>query len=323
MLTQTNIIKIAQLFASRKSRTMPVLKQVACTPENTRATTLDIYCTLPPIAVAPGCYSPEKLALIGKTAIIPDTELDQFPLIPTYGENHHARELNVDVLVEQLKRCLPFTSTDNARHNLMGIHVNREHLVSTNGHIVHYETTDILPTDSPSIIIPTAFCVALIKASKLLPGKHAKLIIADDKLWLYYDSNVILGCRLLDSQYPDYKQVIPTGSPSHNVVLAYGALKALTALKPKRIDEYTFDTVTLHKDGQCNFKSAALQLKIPLNFILESPVLSANYCYCASYLLTALQNTLNTTLHLHDPMGPLLIGDLSCASIVMPCKMEK
>ncbi len=138
------------------------------------------------------------------------------------------------VLRELLERTLFSVSTDESRPNLNGVYFrcvanNRIRVVSTDGHRLSQGERDAergapIP-EREGVIIPRKGCAEL---KRLLDetGREVSFGFLENNLVVSGD-NLCLFVRLIDSAFPDYRQVIPKSSDRHVVLPRAAFLESL------------------------------------------------------------------------------------------------
>lgn len=139
---------------------------------------------------------------------------DDYPTKPVLISHTAIVYTSCKTLREYLTTVSPAMSRDLIRHNLRGICLRKGVVVSCDGHRLT-EVTDnniVMPANKTEMII-SSDCVT--KLLKVIP-KTGEAILRyarspNGSEWLVVDlpGNVTITSKLIDGQYPDYKQVIP------------------------------------------------------------------------------------------------------------------
>ena len=140
---------------------------------------------------------------------------EDFPSLPAYtGKN--ALKTKSDVFKKMVDHTLFAVSTDETRYQLNGVYMeagenNRHRMVATDGHrLSYYEDVlfenmkDALPK---GIIIPRKGIQEIRKIVDAVNGSF-DLCLEGNHL-LVKTENTFLSVRLIEGQFPDYKQVVP------------------------------------------------------------------------------------------------------------------
>ena len=126
-------------------------------------------------------------------------------------------------------RCV---STDEARYVLNGIYWDGEgHLIATDGRRLHKESAHPFQLgEHKGVIIPTAAC-------KLIPERAAISLLAKEedppRFIAFSASGIRILSKLVEGNYPNYRQVIPEASGNSvrfDNTQAAAALRKLAAI---------------------------------------------------------------------------------------------
>ncbi len=145
---------------------------------------------------------------------------ENFPSLPGY-EDGDFFSAEVAVLREMINKTIFAVSTDESRYNLTGVYFCRKEgkeenilrLVATDGYrlsMIDRPLQSALKGLERGILLPRK---GLAELSKLLDeeGEAVSCKLKENN-FIVKRENVILVMRLLDAEFPDYKQVIPTQS---------------------------------------------------------------------------------------------------------------
>lgn len=133
-----------------------------------------------------------------------------FPPFPSF-ETASSFTLDLNTLNDAVKRVSIAASKDDSRPILTGILWKTENdklnLVATDGHRLAYEGL-ILTKDTPAlnIVMPTRH---LMEAMRLFQSEEPLEIAVDQGRILFQQEGLKYFSRLLEGQFPDYKEVIP------------------------------------------------------------------------------------------------------------------
>jgi len=169
-----------------------------------------------------------------KVVGIDPQEFPAMPKIPKEAEKHVA-VLPPAILSEMIGRTLFAVSVDETRVNLSGIFVDRTQagllrLVATDGHRLAMVTRKIEGlTESSGVILPRK---GIIELRRLLEGGDDEISIATKAPVVHAARGAVeLSMRLVEGEFPDYNQVIPTSSNRHvsvNLEAFEGALRRVS-----------------------------------------------------------------------------------------------
>lgn len=146
-----------------------------------------------------------------------------------------------DALAEMIEKTLFAVSTDETRLSLGGVFIesietNQVRMVATDGHrlaLIEREVTGV--EIKPGVILPRK---GLVEARRLLEGGDGELSFSiGGNLARVERAGVELFMRLIEGEFPDYRQVIPKESKRHVRVdseTLLGALRRVSILSSER-----------------------------------------------------------------------------------------
>lgn len=121
-------------------------------------------------------------------------------------------EFPVEVLVNALKQVYFTASDDETKQILTGAHLKFENdsmeAAGCDGHrlAVTQESIDTIGLPSPEVTIPGK---AIRELERITEGQSIVTVTGDDSLLMFKAGNNVLTTRLLEGQYPNYRQLIP------------------------------------------------------------------------------------------------------------------
>ena len=139
---------------------------------------------------------------------------DEYPALPAFEDKEYF-EAQVDAFKGMIDRTSFAVSTDATRYHLSGVyfeHVenNIMRMTATDGHRLSSEDQEIfmkLPELKRGIIIPKK---GLTELRKLLDEGDSSVGISFERGYIFAKLNgTYLFIRLIEGEYPDYRQVIP------------------------------------------------------------------------------------------------------------------
>lgn len=142
---------------------------------------------------------------------------DDFPSIPK-PEGTDSVQMPLHVVLKAIGKTLFAASTDEDKAALNGILFdmgdNGITFVATDAHrLVRYRRVDVTVPEPTSFIVPQK-ALNLLKSS-LDPNSTTDVVIHyNDANAFFHTENLLLVCRLIDSKYPDYENVIPSNNPN-------------------------------------------------------------------------------------------------------------
>lgn len=143
---------------------------------------------------------------------VPVLRPDEYPELPTI-ENGTTVELPAQALRTGLSDVAPFTSADPTKFTLCGVHILADsdglEFAATDGHQLSVSTVDGQSVGQDlEIIVPSKSVSQINKALKSLDDK-VKIELDSTQLKIELENKTIVT-RLLDGQFPNYNQLIPS-----------------------------------------------------------------------------------------------------------------
>lgn len=136
----------------------------------------------------------------------------EFPSFPTYDEGKFSRT-DPDLLKEMIEKTAFAASTDETRYNINGVFVEKEgasvRMVATDGHrLAMIEKNSEWPVLPKGVILPRKGIFELKRFLDDAVEGAFSLAFTSNSMVVKKD-NAVLIIRLIDGEFPDYKQVIP------------------------------------------------------------------------------------------------------------------
>jgi len=140
---------------------------------------------------------------------------DDFPIVPE-AATHNLFSIESSVLDNLISKTIYCVSSEDLRRNLSGIYFEKNgqnvlRLVATDGHrlslVENVLSSDILL--SSNVLVPRK---AVSELRKLLKQGESVQIGSEKNFFITMGENMILFSRLIDADFPDYKQVVPEKS---------------------------------------------------------------------------------------------------------------
>ncbi len=140
---------------------------------------------------------------------------EEYPTLPS-TEGVEFAQIEASLLAEMIESSLYAVSTDEARYNLNGVFMEiadgKLVLVATNGHrLAKIERTPPSPITflEKGITVPRK---GVAEIRKLCDETEGVIEIGlGEGFLLVRTEGLLLSCRLIDGDFPDYRQVIPSG----------------------------------------------------------------------------------------------------------------
>jgi len=139
---------------------------------------------------------------------------DEFPALPAFEEKKYF-DARVDVLAEMIDRTDFAVSLDATRYHLNGVFFevlenNLMRMTATDGHRLSFVDSEVflnVPELKRGIIIPRK---GLAELRKLLDAGQSTIGVAFERGYLFVQlGQSYLFIRLIEGEYPDYRQVVP------------------------------------------------------------------------------------------------------------------
>jgi DNA polymerase-3 subunit beta len=144
-------------------------------------------------------------------------------------------------LLEMIEKTLFSVSTDETRISLGGVYVegmekNEIRMVATDGHRLSMVEREVAGVElKPGVILPRK---GLVEAKRLLEGADGEVKLSiGGNLARVERASVELFMRLIEGEFPDYRQVIPKETKRHVRVdreALFGALRRVSILSSER-----------------------------------------------------------------------------------------
>lgn len=139
---------------------------------------------------------------------------DEYPSLPSFEEQKYS-DAKVPALLEMINKTSFAVSNDATRYHLTGVYLekvdqNLMRMTATDGHRLSYMDCEVFldtPDFKRGIVIPKK---GLNELKKLLEQLEDTVGIAFERGYFFVSApNTYLFVRLIDGEYPDYRQVIP------------------------------------------------------------------------------------------------------------------
>jgi DNA polymerase-3 subunit beta len=263
---------------------------------------------------------------------------DEFPELPTI-EDGEKTQLSAEALIDGLRGSLFAASADETKQVLTGVHVSVQsdglEFAATDGHrlaVVQTVDQEEAPTSkSESSLDVTVPAKALQELMKMLDrqGSNSVDVQFDQGQVVFEWTDQRITSRLLEGQYPNYRQLVPRQF-SHQVSLdrrlLLSALERISVLADQKnnIVKVTLDhaaqQVTLAVDAQDVGNGRE---SLPAQIAGDSMDIAFN----VRYLMDGLKaiSTSDVQIQLNTPTSPAVlspIGTLKMTYLVMPVQVR-
>jgi len=261
------------------------------------------------------------------------TVAEEYPTLPEAAPGKTVA-IPASVLSQMIERTMYATSTDETRYNLNGVYLEllpeagKIRMVATDGHRLAYidrVINDDAGAIHNSVIIPRK---ALAELKRLVDEDDA------DELELCFDGNsglvkkggVILVMRLIEGEFPNYRQVLPKET-THRIVLPAeelsNSIRRVALLSSERSRAIRLDLSPGSMIASSNNPDLG-EAQEELDITYEGEPFSIGFN--ARYLLDALAvvKAKEIELGLHDELSPVQIrptDDTDTLAVVMPMRL--
>ena len=276
----------------------------------------------------------------GKKTKIKGMQTSEFPLIPRLVEGDGYR-LEPHEMKSAIARCAFAVSGSESRPELSGVacyfHGNggKDTLVMAATDSYRLAEVKLMlrdggKTDSLSCIVPSR---AIQEIGRILSGYKDDVETPDSVSWIMNQSQlvitygpVMLVTRLIEGNFPDYKQIIPVQFQTTSEVNRRDLLKAIRAAS-LFARKGLFDVhLSFTEDGQLSVTSSDSgtgehHTKLDTEFSGEPNQATVNYKYISDGLNVIESDTV--IIKLIDGMNPILVqgqGDDKYSYVVMPIR---
>lgn len=168
-----------------------------------------------------------KFELIGISA-------DEFPTVTTEEEikDKECVQIEIDPLIKSIKHTA-FSAANYENRNIISgvfcsISNNNLEMAATDGNRLTrmVETIKNDAENDISCVIPSKTLQEFLRVASLIDDENVSLIIEKTKI-IFKTSNIIMTSRLLEGEYPPYKQLIPQTCEKNAVVVREEMISAL------------------------------------------------------------------------------------------------
>jgi DNA polymerase III subunit beta len=261
------------------------------------------------------------------------TTADEYPTLPTLSPEKVVT-VQAAVLGEMIERTMYAASSDETRYNLNGVYLERiddtgkVRMVATDGHRLAYVDRALGPDlegFASGVIIPRK---GLAELKRLVDEEDA------DEVQLGFEANsglarkgdVTLVMRLIEGEFPNYRQVIPTDStqrltlPTEHLVHALRRVALLSAERSRAVKFELADGRLCLSSNNPDLGDAREELDV--DYAGEPLGIAFN----ARYLMDALAvvGAKEVQLSFKDPLSPALLtptDDSDALAVVMPMRI--
>jgi DNA polymerase-3 subunit beta len=238
-----------------------------------------------------------------------------------------------EVLREMIEKTLFATSPDETRLNLSGVYIEaldsgKLRMVASDGHrlsLIERQATITEPAAWPKVILPRK---GLLEARKILERGEGEVSFSLQATTAGLRKEATaLSMRLVEGEFPDYQQILPT---EHNFLIAFSREELLSALRRLLI-------LTTERSRGIKLQIEAGKVEISVNtpdlgegveeiatdYSGDSIAVGFNGRYLVE-ALTVMEEGQRITLSLKDDMSPGLlktVEDQDFSYVIMPMRI--
>ena len=255
----------------------------------------------------------------------------EYPNLPSFEDKRYL-DARTDALKEMIERVSFAVSTDATRYLMNGVYLenlekNVMRMTATDGHRLAFMESELFqeaPEMKRGLIIPKK---GLNELNKLLAESNQSVGVAFERGYIFAHTNeTYLFIRLIEGEYPDYRQVIPRATDKVLKIereAFLSALKRVSLLAHEKSKGVKFSI----QDKLLTIYSSNPDLgeaKEELDIDYSGEALSIGFN--AKYLLEALAVTPtdNLELHLKDHLSPGILrgeGQPNHTYVIMPMRI--
>lgn len=262
--------------------------------------------------------------------------IDDFPALPASTDGEKL-EVASSLLVEAIEKTSFAMSHDQTRQALNGILLEIEpvggdeadiRLIATDGHRLAFiqRRCRASVAGHRGVIVPRK---AITEARKLLgeenAGKLVEIALQENRLFMTIGTTLLVT-RLVDGQFPDYRQVIPSGGVRVAVVereAFYRAVRRVSTVTADRVSllrfGFTADKVTI---AASNPELGEASEDVETEFTGNDVELGLNARYVIDVFSVIEQE--KVVVEMNEPLSPALVrplGDEGYRCVVMPMRL--
>lgn len=261
------------------------------------------------------------------------TDAEEYPSLPDFAPGRMAR-LQAAVLSQMIEGTMYAASLDETRYNLNGVYfevvpdTGRIRMVATDGHrlaLVERTAGSDVSGLASGVIVPRK---GLAELKRLVDEEDADEIEIgfEGNSGLVKKGDVTLVMRLIEGEFPNYKQVIPKQSDHHLTLSADGLVRALRRVALLSAEHSRAVKIDL-SEGKLQLSSRTPDLgeaQEELDVDYAGPSVSIGFN--ARYLLDCLTalGAKEVRLGLRDGGSPVEVrptDDLESVAVVMPMRL--
>ena len=255
---------------------------------------------------------------------------EEFPSLPQIPEKG-GFTITPDPLRKMIQKTLFAISTDQTRPTLTGALLQMSEkdvrMVATDGHrlsLVKAPSGAVKGEGAIEALIPRK---ALVELGKMLREEEGEVrVVSLNHQVAFLLGKDLLTTRLIEGQFPNYQQVLPTASGPGAILSRDGFLGALRRVSTIVGDRAT-PTVLEIKQGRLLISCTNIDLgeareELPMEYQGQEMAVGFNARYLMDFLNVV--EEAEVSMHVHDPLSPALFeprkGEGFCC-VVMPMRI--
>jgi len=255
---------------------------------------------------------------------------EEFPSLPDFREGDEL-VLDANVFRDMLRKTLFAVSSDQTRYALTGVLLQAQksviHMVATDGHrlaLVRIDRPENSGTAEIDALIPKK---AMVEAMKIARDEalSVRIRLADNQLILQQDTTTLIA-RLIDGQFPNYDQVVPSLTPNQISIsrsALHGALRRTSAIMGERTTPTEFEFQPGRVLITCvNMDLGEAHEEVETVYTGDTMKVGFNARYIIDFLSAV--DSEEITLFLTDPLSPAIFraaGDERYSCVIMPMRI--
>jgi len=257
----------------------------------------------------------------------------EFPACPSLDDKSSSFSITQDSLRKVLKQASYACGNDETRVVFRGVLFEIENgklnVVSTNGRMLAFDTADTVDRLGTDANTKGRFVIPLMIRDSLLKT----LIQSDSEVHIRFSKNCVLFnfgdvelyTKVIDGEYPNYKQVMPTNLDRMAIVEKAKAVSMLRLVSVVSDDK--FKTVSVcFETNKMTINCTSPQIGYAQDSIdVDYSGSELKICLCADYLLSIFESleTVNVGINMSDGFYPVkILGEKDSFAILMPIKLN-
>jgi DNA polymerase-3 subunit beta len=255
---------------------------------------------------------------------------DEFPSLPDLRGGGEI-VLEAKVFRDMLRKTLFAVSSDQTRYALTGVllqvQASELNMVATDGHRLALIRVPRPATSGSTVLealIPKKAMVEAVKIARDEVG-DIRIRLSENQLILQQESTTLVA-RLIDGQFPNYDQVIPSVTPNRIIIrkeALHGALRRTSAIMGERTTPTEFDFQKGRLMITCvNMDLGEAHEEVEIEYAGEGLKIGFNARYIMEFLGAV--DADNIALHVNDPLSPSVFraaGDDGYNCVIMPMRI--